>query len=48
LNNLSQFNGDSFSTVAGSFMDSAGAVNLMASAFSGTDTLSATTECTIM
>lgn len=48
LNNLSQFNGDSFSTMAGSFMDSAGAVNLMASAFSGTDTLSATTECTIM
>ncbi|CEG65712.1 hypothetical protein RMATCC62417_02439 [Rhizopus microsporus] len=48
LNNLSQFNGDSLNTMAGSFMDPASAVNLMASGFSGTDTLSATTGCTIM
>ncbi|RCH88844.1 hypothetical protein CU097_004495 [Rhizopus azygosporus] len=48
LNNLSQFNGDPLNTMAGSFMDPATAVNLMASVFSGTDTLSATTGCTIM
>ncbi|PHZ11745.1 uncharacterized protein RHIMIDRAFT_256084 [Rhizopus microsporus ATCC 52813] len=48
LNNLSQFNGDPLSTMTGSFMDSADAINLMASGFSGTDTLSATTGCTIM